>query len=116
MFAVENIFWKRQSHLYVIHIFLQNLTISRLPDKRVCYIEPLDKHLPSPRKLKSDMTYVSNKILYMQLLISKKNLAIVHELNIASKQDFIIRITYLRSYGSFRLEVRRHELKKLEHW
>ena len=39
--------------------FLQNLTITRLPDEGVCYIKPLDKSLSSPRKMQSDMSYVS---------------------------------------------------------
>ena len=42
----------------VLNNFNLNLTITRLPAKRVCYIQPLDKSLTSPRKLKSDLTYV----------------------------------------------------------
>lgn len=40
--------------------FNLNLTITRLSDKRVCYIKPMDEGLRSPRKLKSDLNYVSH--------------------------------------------------------
>ena len=39
-------------------ILLQNLTITRLPTVGICHIKPLDKNLPSPSKMKSDMNYV----------------------------------------------------------
>ncbi|CAB4037045.1 Hypothetical predicted protein, partial [Paramuricea clavata] len=51
----------------VLNEFNLNLTITRLPDVGVCYIKPLDKSLPSPRKMKSDMKYVKR----MRTQISK---------------------------------------------
>ena len=42
----------------VLHDFNLNLTITRLSEKGVCYIQPLVKHLSSPRDMKSDMRYV----------------------------------------------------------
>ena len=42
----------------VLLAFNLNLTITRLSDKRVCYIKPMDEGLRSPRKLRSDLNYL----------------------------------------------------------
>ena len=41
-------------------IFLQNLTITRLPAVGICSIKPLDKSISPPKKMKTDMSYVSD--------------------------------------------------------
>ena len=42
------------------HFCLQNLTVTRLPDKGICHIKPLQKRLPNPKKLKSEMNFLKN--------------------------------------------------------
>ena len=42
----------------VLNDFNQNLTITRLPDQGMCHVRPLDKSLPHPREMKSNMDYV----------------------------------------------------------
>ena len=63
----------------VLNDFNLNLTITRLPDKRICYIKSLEKRLTAPRKLKSDMNYVrrtQSQIQKAGMLVSSTQLAI----------------------------------------
>ena len=46
--------------------FNLNLTITRLSDKRVCYIKPMDEGVRSPRILKSVLNYVRHVRLGMK--------------------------------------------------
>ena len=46
--------------------FNLKLTITRLPDVGICHIKPLEKRLPSPRKLKSEMSLIKNANMRIQ--------------------------------------------------
>jgi len=44
----------------IIHDFKRNLSMYRLPNRKLCYLSPLDPTLPKPRKLSQDLKRATN--------------------------------------------------------
>jgi len=46
----------------ILHDFKMNMSLLLLPEKKICYLLPLDKDLPTPRKLLSDLDIAEKSV------------------------------------------------------
>lgn len=58
-------------HSDILHDFKTNLSLLLMPEKKICYLLPLEKELPAPAKLASDMDK-AGRIANKEVIIAKK--------------------------------------------
>lgn len=58
-------------HSDILHDFKTNLSLLRMPEKKICYLLPLEKELPAPAKLASDMDKAES-ITNKEVIIANK--------------------------------------------